>query len=159
MIRNFIIIYYIVARNGYQMVYLTARSMAIDSSTRDYLKNVEDKNGFKLPKGPLFMSPKPLAEALTEALSDPAPAKKSKILSILQLFDNKTKQNTIFFGAYGNSDSDMRAYQQAGLNSNLTYIINEDSILRRISDNHQTSYRNHLMNVNNIYPIVTTNEN
>ena len=47
------------------MVYLTARSMAIDSSTRDYLKNVEDKNGFKLPKGPLFMSPKPLAEAFT----------------------------------------------------------------------------------------------
>ena len=48
MIRNFIII---VARNGYQMVYLTARSMAIDSSTRDYLENVEDENDFKLPKG------------------------------------------------------------------------------------------------------------
>ena len=135
------------------MVYLTARSMAIDSSTRDYLENVEDENDFKLPKGPLFMSPKPMAEALTEALSDPAPAKKSKILSIIELFD--TKQNT-FFGAYGNKDSDKRAYQQSGLNSNLTYIVNEESILRRISDNHQTSYRDHLINVNNIYP---TNHN
>ena len=135
------------------MVYLTARSIAIDGSTRDYLENVEDKNNFKLPKGPLFMSPKPMVDALTEALSDPAPTKKSKILSIIELFD--TKQNT-FFGAYGNKDSDLRAYQQAGLNSNLTYIVNEESILRRVSDNHQTSYRDHLINVNNIYP---TNHN
>ena len=100
------------------------------------------------------MSPKPMAEALSEALSDPAPAKKSKILSIIELFDNK--QN-IFFGAYGNKDSDMRAYQQAGLNTNLTYIINEESILRRSSDDHQTSYRDHLINVNKIYP--NTNHN
>lgn len=45
-----------IAANGYHMLYLTSRSVGQADTTRNYLNGiVQDK--FKLPKGPVIMSP------------------------------------------------------------------------------------------------------
>lgn len=42
--------------NGYNIMYLTARSVGLADTTRSYLQGVE-QNGYKLPMGPVILSP------------------------------------------------------------------------------------------------------
>ena len=43
-----------------------------------FLQDLQDQNGYSLPKGPVFMSPKTFAEALVDAMSDPVKLKLRK---------------------------------------------------------------------------------
>ncbi|KAE8224757.1 hypothetical protein CF319_g2389 [Tilletia indica] len=52
-----------VARNGYHMMYLTSRAIGQADVTRDYLKNI-NQNGYRLPEGPVIMSPDRLIASL-----------------------------------------------------------------------------------------------
>ncbi|KAL9937439.1 hypothetical protein V8E36_003848 [Tilletia maclaganii] len=52
-----------VARNGYHMMYLTSRAIGQADTTRDYLKNI-NQNGYRLPDGPVIMSPDRLIASL-----------------------------------------------------------------------------------------------
>lgn len=45
-----------ISRNGYNILYLTARSAGQADSTRSYLRSIE-QNGSKLPNGPVILSP------------------------------------------------------------------------------------------------------
>jgi phosphatidate phosphatase LPIN len=45
-----------IARNGYQILYLTSRAVGQADTTREYLKGIV-QNGFRLPDGPVIMSP------------------------------------------------------------------------------------------------------
>jgi len=139
-----------VGNNGYNVVYLTARSIASDIDTREYLfEDLQDQNHFSLPKGPVFMSPKTFAEALVDALSNPTPVKTSTIKSLLDLFD--IKENVVV-GAYGNKNSDTQAYMNSGVSTNIIYLVNSDGVLRRVGDGKRTSYFEHASNVNQKYP-------
>ena len=136
--------------NGYNVVYLTARSIASDIDTREYLfEDLQDQNGYSLPKGPVFLSPKTFAEALVDALSNPSPVKTATTKAFLDLFD--IKENVVL-GAYGNKNSDTQAYMDAGISTNIIYLINTDSVIRRVSDNKRTSYFEHASKVNQKYP-------
>ena len=103
-----------------------------------------------MPAGPIFMSPKTFAEALVDALSNPSPVKTTTIKSFIELFDQK---ENIIKGAYGNRNSDTQAYMDAGISTNLIYLVNEKSVLRRVSDGRKTSYGQHAQKVNEMYPI------
>ena len=139
-----------VGQNGYNMVYLTARSMSNDISTRSYLfQDLKDKNGFSLPIGPVFMSPKTFADAMKDALTDPSPVKAETMMSFLKLFD--LRENVVL-GAYGNRNSDTKAYLDVGISTDRIYLVNEENVLRRVSDGQRSSYFNHATNVNEMYP-------
>merc|ERR1719311_791669 len=45
-----------IRKNGYHVMYLSARSIGQATSTRDFLFNL-DQNGAKLPVGPVIISP------------------------------------------------------------------------------------------------------
>ena len=136
--------------NGYNVVYLTARSIASDMYTREYLfEDLQDQNGYSLPKGPVFLSPKTFAKALVDALSNPSPVKTATTKAFLDLFD--IKENVVL-GAYGNKNSDTQAYMDAGVSTNIIYLINTDSVIKRVSDNKRTSYFEHATKVNQKYP-------
>ena len=137
-------------KNGYKVVYLTARSIAQAESTREYLfETLQDQDGFSLPQGPVFMSPRPLAMAALASIADPAPMKTALIKTITDTFERKAN---VFVGAYGNKESDARAYVQAGIPSELIFIVNESSVMKRFSDGQITSYRQHELLVDQIYP-------
>src|ERR1700733_6907562 len=52
-----------IARNGYNIMYLTSRAIGQADSTRDYLKGIKQKN-HQLPEGPVIMSPDRLMASL-----------------------------------------------------------------------------------------------
>ena len=95
------------------------------------------------------MSPKTFFEGVQDELSDPSAVKAATIRSLMDLFD--IKENVVM-GAYGNKATDTKAYTDAGIPKNLIYIINEDSVLRRVSDGLLSSYQDHASTVNTIYP-------
>ena len=114
-----------------------------------FLQDLQDQNGYSLPKGPVFMSPKTFAEALVDAMSDPSKVKATKIQSVLNLFDIK---QDVILGAYGNRNSDTKAYLEAGIHPNKIFIVNEKSVVRRVSDGKKMTYQDHVNNINNMYP-------
>ena len=52
-----------IAKNGYNIMYLTSRAIGQADSTRDYLKGVK-QNNYQLPEGPVIMSPDRLIVSL-----------------------------------------------------------------------------------------------
>ena len=106
-------------------------------------------DGYSLPKGPVFLSPRTLAVAAVASISDPSPMKKVLIKSIIDIFDEKAD---IFHGAYGNKDSDARAYRENGIPPHLIYLVDESSVMKRLSDGKITSYAEHEQQVNFLYP-------
>ncbi len=52
-------------------------------------QTLQDRQGFSLPRGPLFMSPLPFARSVVEAVTDPSATKASTLRDILDLFDKK----------------------------------------------------------------------
>lgn len=52
-----------IARNGYRIMYLTSRAIGQADTTRDYLRGIRQKN-YKLPDGPVIMSPDRLMASL-----------------------------------------------------------------------------------------------
>jgi len=52
-----------IKRNGFEILYLTARPVGQSDFTRNYLYTLE-QDGFKLPMGPMLMSPDRLVTSL-----------------------------------------------------------------------------------------------
>jgi phosphatidate phosphatase LPIN len=59
-----------IARNGYNIMYLTARAIGQADSTRDYLKGIK-QNNHQLPEGPVIMSPDRLMASLHRYVVQP----------------------------------------------------------------------------------------
>lgn len=58
-----------ICRNGYKIMYLTARAIGQADSTREYLKGI-NQNNYQLPEGPVIMSPDRLMASLHRRVSD-----------------------------------------------------------------------------------------
>jgi phosphatidate phosphatase LPIN len=52
-----------ISKNGYKIVYLTSRAIGQADTTRNYLKAI-NQDGWKLPPGPVIMSPDRLMTSL-----------------------------------------------------------------------------------------------
>jgi phosphatidate phosphatase LPIN len=52
-----------IVRNGYKIMYLTSRAIGQADATRYYLKGI-NQNDYKLPEGPVVMSPDRLMASL-----------------------------------------------------------------------------------------------
>lgn len=89
------------AAKGYFIVYLTARLHLYRPETVEWLA----ANGF--PQGPL----------ITSAMNNPQPYKTAWMNRMIQDFGWKP------IAAYGNADTDIGAYQAAGLDNSIIFIV------------------------------------
>lgn len=115
-----------IANNGYNVMYLTARSVGQADSTRYYLRGIE-QNGYKLPDGPVILSPDRTIAALRREviMRKPEVFKMACLRDIQSLFGNS--EGTPFYAGFGNRITDALSYRSVGVPSSKIFTINSNS--------------------------------
>ncbi|KAG7876563.1 hypothetical protein KL937_005299 [Ogataea polymorpha] len=133
--------------NGYNIMYLTARSVGLADSTRSYLNGIV-QDGIKLPVGPVILSPDRTIAALKReiVLKKPEVFKMACLNDIKALYDKKQPHNaetpdrdlsfsrqaasdhsyTPFYAGFGNRITDALSYRNVGIPSSRIFTINPD---------------------------------
>ena len=111
--------------NGYNILYLTSRSVGQADTTRTYLNGVSQE-GFRLPKGPVIMSPDRTMAALRREvyLRKPEVFKMACLRDILGLFGQKKNP---FYAGFGNRLTDALSYRSVGIPSTRIFTINSSA--------------------------------
>jgi phosphatidate phosphatase LPIN len=114
-----------IVANGYNIFYLTSRSVGQADSTRAYLNGVT-QDGYKLPKGPVIMSPDRTIAALRREiyLRKPEVFKMACLRDILSLFPGKTNP---FYAGFGNRFTDALSYRTVNIPSSRIFTINSNA--------------------------------
>ena len=142
-----------VAKNGYTLIYLSARPLTFEQETRKYLFETlqTTEKGYSLPVSALFLSPVSVVEAAIEA-SDPSATKTATIQPLLDMFE--LKEHVVSVG-YGNQESDAKSYLNVGIEASKIFIVDEDSKMVNYASGDKTSYLTHAENVNSMYPKIS----
>ncbi|CUM56514.1 uncharacterized protein AC631_01871 [Debaryomyces fabryi] len=116
--------------NGYNIIYLTARSVGQADSTRQYLKGIVQE-GTKLPHGPVILSPDRTMAALKREviLKKPEVFKMSCLNDIKSLYFNAKDLShdddmTPFYAGFGNRITDAISYRSVKIPSHRIFTIN-----------------------------------
>lgn len=114
-----------IVANGYNILYLTSRSVGQADTTRSYLNGVSQE-GFKLPKGPVIMSPDRTIAALRREiyLRKPEVFKMACLRDILNLFGPERKP---FYAGFGNRLTDALSYRSVNIPSTRIFTINSNA--------------------------------
>jgi phosphatidate phosphatase LPIN len=114
-----------IVANGYNILYLTSRSVGQADTTRGYLNGI-NQEGWKLPKGPVIMSPDRTIAALRREvyLRKPEVFKMACLRDILSLFPGKTNP---FYAGFGNRFTDALSYRTVNIPSTRIFTINTNS--------------------------------
>lgn len=114
-----------IVANGYNIFYLTSRSVGQANSTRQYLNGVS-QDGYKLPKGPVIMSPDRTIAALRREiyLRKPEVFKMACLRDILSLFSHKGNP---FYAGFGNRLTDALSYRSVNIPSTRIFTINSNA--------------------------------
>jgi phosphatidate phosphatase LPIN len=110
-----------IVKNGYKIVYLTARPLGQSSSTKSYLKNVcQDEN--KLPDGPVLLSPDGVFAALYRELiiRRPEDFKIACLKTTRELFEDVNP----FVAGFGNKITDVITYKALEIPLSRIFTIN-----------------------------------
>ncbi|KAF7846481.1 hypothetical protein BT93_L4255 [Corymbia citriodora subsp. variegata] len=111
-----------IVANGYNIFYLTSRSVGQADTTRNYLNGVMQE-GYTLPKGPVIMSPDRTYAALRREvyLRKPEVFKMACLRDILALFPGRTNP---FYAGFGNRLTDALSYRTVNIPSSRIFTIN-----------------------------------
>ncbi|KAI1982029.1 lipin Ned1 [Ophidiomyces ophidiicola] len=114
-----------IVNNGYNIMYLTSRSTGQADTTRTYLNGIV-QDGYKLPKGPVIMSPDRTIAALRREiyLRKPEVFKMACLRDILNLF--KGRENP-FYAGFGNRLTDALSYRSVNIPSTRIFTINSNA--------------------------------
>ncbi|KAL8831078.1 MAG: hypothetical protein Q9170_005458 [Blastenia crenularia] len=114
-----------IVANGYNILYLTSRSVGQADTTRAYLNGVSQE-GFRLPKGPVIMSPDRTIAALRREiyLRKPEVFKMACLRDILNLF---SQNGTPFYAGFGNRLTDALSYRSVNIPSTRIFTINSNA--------------------------------
>ena len=114
-----------IVTNGYNILYLTSRSVGQADTTRAYLKGIS-QDGFRLPKGPVIMSPDRTIAALRREiyLRKPEVFKMACLRDILNLFSQK---RIPFYAGFGNRLTDALSYRSVNIPSTRIFTINSNA--------------------------------
>ena len=137
-----------VHENGYNVMYLSARPIAFDQGTREYLFShlQNGDGGYSLPLGPLFLNSSPTDRL---GISDPSVIKIGVLKTFLNMF---TKNHDTIVGAYGNKETDTTAYLNAGISPNKIYLLGKNSKILNVGTKQEYSYTELAYNVDRFYP-------
>lgn len=116
-----------IVNNGYNIFYLTSRSVGQADTTRAYLNGVVQDN-YRLPKGPVIMSPDRTIAALRREiyLRKPEVFKMACLRDIMQLFDKPVHQSP-FYAGFGNRFTDALSYRSVNIPSIRIFTINSNA--------------------------------
>lgn len=111
-----------IVANGYNIFYLTSRSVGQADMTRNYLYSI-DQDGYKMPKGPVIMSPDRTIAALRREvyLRKPEVFKMACLRDILSLFPGRSNP---FYAGFGNRLTDALSYRTVHIPSSRIFTIN-----------------------------------
>lgn len=114
-----------IVANGYNILYLTSRSVGQADTTRTYLNGITQE-GYKLPKGPVIMSPDRTMAALRREiyLRKPEVFKMSCLRDIMSLFSNRKSP---FYAGFGNRLTDALSYRSVNIPSTRIFTINSNA--------------------------------
>lgn len=123
--------------NGYCTMFLSSRSIAQASITRDYLHSLT-QDGYTMPAGPVMLAPDGLFPALFRevVLRRPQEFKIRCLEDIKSLFP---EQYNPFFAGFGNRDTDEMSYMAVGVPTSRIFIINPKGELRKACSAVRTS--------------------
>lgn len=118
-------LYHDIVANGYNIFYLTSRAVGQADNTRAYLNGIVQE-GYKLPKGPVIMSPDRTIAALRREvyLRKPEVFKMACLRDILNLFPGKTNP---FYAGFGNRFTDALSYRTVNIPSTRIFTINSNA--------------------------------
>jgi len=116
-----------IVNNGYNIFYLTSRSIGQADTTRAYLNGVVQE-GYRLPKGPVIMSPDRTIAALRREiyLRKPEVFKMACLRDIMNLF-GKPPGQTPFYAGFGNRFTDALSYRSVNIPSTRIFTINSNA--------------------------------
>lgn len=115
-------LYTMIEKNGYKMLYLTARPIGQASQTRAFLHNVTQGNS-KLPNGPVLMSPNRLVESFTREVIRRRPHE-FKISALREVRNLFSPDHNPFHAGFGNRDTDVISYRAVGLMPHRIFVVN-----------------------------------
>ena len=140
------------SKNGYKIVYLTARNIGQAHKTLIYLKSVNQK-GVLLPEGPLITSPDTFYESVRREIiiKNPEVFKIRVLKQLKQLFNGNSDSNPLYCG-FGNKDSDAIAYAVVGVSKKRIFTINPDGDIFLLKSGHVTNYVELNQNIPKIFP-------
>ncbi|KAJ6104903.1 hypothetical protein N7486_003592 [Penicillium sp. IBT 16267x] len=114
-----------IVNNGYNIMYLTSRSVGQADTTRTYLYGV-CQEGYRLPRGPVICSPDRTMAALRREiyLRKPEVFKMACLRDILNLFCGKENP---FYAGFGNRLTDALSYRTVNIPSTRIFTINSNA--------------------------------
>lgn len=114
------------AQNGYQFLYVTARSVSYMAGTRRFLWGiVQDKK--RLPLGPILTAPDRFFAALTTEVSKRSHEFKIACLEgVKKAFPPHAKP---FYAGFGNRINDVVAYSATGIPKHKIFIIDHEGVV------------------------------
>lgn len=115
-------------KNGYNIMYLTARSVGQADTTRQYLRGIVQE-GTKLPPGPVILSPDRTMAALRREviLKKPEVFKMACLNDIRCLYysvQSEKDDRTPFYAGFGNRITDAISYRLVHIPSHRVFTIN-----------------------------------
>ena len=142
-----------IVNNGYKMLYVTARTMYMQTSTKNSLNNIK-QDGFSMPIGPMMMNESGYVDAIKTEIIDKVPQefKIECLLNLLKLFPSDVEP---FYAGFGNKPSDKLAYERIGIDPGKIYIINEKG---EVSKNFKTKCKTNFLlmdeQIDELFPFV-----
>ena len=142
-----------IVNNGYKMLYVTARTMYMQTSTKNSLNNIK-QDGFSMPIGPMMMNESGYVDAIKTEIIDKVPQefKIECLLNLLKLFPSDVEP---FYAGFGNKPSDKLAYEKIGIDPGKIYIINEKG---EVSKNFKTKCKTNFLlmdeQIDELFPFV-----
>lgn len=118
-----------ISNNGYNIMYLTSRSVGLADGTRGYLHSI-NQDGFKLPPGPVILSPDRTMAALKREviMRKPEIFKMACLRDIQKLYDYDYEEGmTPFYAGFGNRITDALSYRSVGVPSTKIFTIDTES--------------------------------
>ncbi|KAK0384029.1 hypothetical protein NLU13_8118 [Sarocladium strictum] len=114
-----------IAQNGYNIMYLTSRSVGQADTTRQYLYNIV-QDGYRLPHGPTILSPDRTMAALRREiyLRKPHVFKMATLRDIRNLYG---PDRTPFTAGFGNRLTDQISYRTVDVPRNRIFTINSNA--------------------------------
>ncbi|XP_022951702.1 phosphatidate phosphatase PAH2-like isoform X1 [Cucurbita moschata] len=145
-----------IKENGYQLLFLSARSISQAYHTRQFLFNLK-QDGKALPEGPVVISPDGLFPSLYREVIRRAPHE-FKIACLERIRELFPPDCNPFYAGFGNRETDEFSYLKVGIPKGKIFIINpkgEVAVNRRVDTK---SYASLHTLVNGMFPPITSSE-
>jgi phosphatidate phosphatase LPIN len=155
-----------IAANGYNILYLTSRSIGQADTTRNYLSGIV-QDGYRLPKGPVILSPDRTIAALRREviIKKPEIFKMGCLRDIRELYypdrsaSDEGHGKTPFYAGFGNRLNDALSYRSVSIPATRIFTINsyaEVSLHLLTLNSYRTSYVSMRELVDHYFPPVGT---